>query len=110
MDGFTAGVLLQAANMGDNQDQVADLYKRLKEDEPLRIDEAMKAKVESLIGKRCKIKYTNYVGTIESFNDSLGGFYGGERFPYLVRIDEVNNGWKNVLFEYGEDQIMLIDE
>lgn len=108
MDKFTAGILLSAA-MNGGGDEVADLYKSLNDGAPKKIDQTMQEKVASLIGRRCRIKYTPYVGTIKGFNEALGGFYGGERFPYLVCIDEVQGGKKNVTFEYSEDQVELID-
>lgn len=65
-------------------------------------------------GKRVKVKSTSYTGTLIKLNESTQGFYPGSLFPFYVRIEttekENYNNAIGCVFEYGEDQVELIEE
>lgn len=108
MDGFTAGVLLQAAIEGNSPDQVADLYKSLKGTGDGPPSPQVVELVTSWIGKPCKVKHTSHLGVVHGVNTSSSGFYPGSRFPVYVKITE--SGMKDAVgsvFEYDLDQVEI---
>lgn len=108
-DGITAGLLLQAANNGASQEDVYKLYKDLQGNKDAPAPEVIEL-VTSWIGRACKIKHTSHTGIITDVNTSDCGFYPGGRYPAYVKITE--SGMKEAIgctFEYGLDQIELID-
>lgn len=106
MDGFTAQVLLSAALNGSSADRVADLYKDLSKGGGATPE--VEAQVRAMIGKRCRVKHTPYVGVVQAFNESRGGMYGGDRFPVIVAVDKCSDGKPHV-FEYGLEQVVVDD-
>lgn len=110
MDGFTAQVLLQAAMLNPADTRVADLYKAIKAKTPpdtgLSADQIA---AEALNGRRCTIKGTSYVGTVMGANKARGGFYGGERYPILVKVDKTCEG-RSATFEYDLDQVLILPQ
>lgn len=109
-DGVTAGLLLQAASNGASQDDVYKLYKDLQGDRDAPAPEVIEL-VTSWIGRKCKVKYTSHTGVVKGPNTSDRGFYPGGRFPVYVTITA--SGMENAVgstFEYGLDQVELIDE
>lgn len=102
----TGRLLLGALQNGAPPSALATLTKQLQGTGP---DPETAATVRAMIGKRCSIKHTSYVGTVEGLNEARGGFYGGDRFPVLVRVDKVLGGQTNVLFEYSLDQVLLLE-
>lgn len=109
MDGFTAGVLLQTAMNGSNSDDIYKIYKDLQEDKDALTPEVIEL-VNSWKDKTCNIKFTSHKGIIKGPNTSSYGFYPGGRYPVIVKI--IDSDMKKVIgktFEYGLDQIELID-
>lgn len=93
-------------------DSVKPLYEQLKpkSDEETKLEEVLtRIKTKFNIGDRVCIKHTCYIGIIHSFNEKLGGFYPGVRYPIHVKIIETqDNEWKRAIgnvFEYGEEQV-----
>ena len=108
-DGITAGMLLQAANNGSSHDDIYKLYKDLQGNKDAPTPEVIEL-VTSWIGRKCKIKYTSHTAIITGPNTSDCGFYPGGRFPVYVTITA--SGMEKAVgckFEYGLDQIELID-
>ena len=109
MDSFTAGILLSAAMQGTPNDKVADLYKDLK-GPASGLDPRVVDKAEGMKGTRVAINHTSYKGTVLGANRAVGGFYGGERYPVRVAIDETNSGSTGEVFEYGFDDLTVLEE
>ena len=104
MDAFTAGLLLGVSQ--SNPDLGARLYKDFQGPGSSHDDVA---RANAMAGRRCRITHSTYKGTVKGANLAQGGFYGGERYPVLVCIDETCDGNKNVTFEYSFDNVELID-
>lgn len=75
-----------------------------------------KTRTEFQIGTHVVIKNTGYTGKVVKYNENLGGFYPGVRYPVIVRIihsDSFEMKKQGVIgshFEYSTDQLELINE
>lgn len=111
IDSVSAGLLLQIAASPKNIDKAADLYKSFNKPEGGPSKEAI-AFFNANKGKKCSIKYTDYIGEIVKLNTSDGGFYPGNRFPIYVKILESTNGKYpeavGQVFEYDLPQIQTL--
>lgn len=110
MDGFTAGLLLSAVQRNPKDvDRIIDFGKGLKGPGPT---EDNIARAEAMKGRKCSIKDTCHTGaTVLGANTAKGGFADGGRYPVLVRIDTSGiEGAVGQVFEYGFDQVELIEE
>ena len=78
--------------------------------EEAQLQEVMtKAREAFAIGDTVFVKYTGYTGKVVGYNNSLGGFYPGIRFPVLVRITHADDPkWDDVVgsvYQYQLDQL-----
>lgn len=86
----------------------ADLKPSVSESEEL---EKILTEVKKMfaIGDRVYMKHTCYIGLVYGFNENLGGFYPGIRYPICVKIIESQDPkFSNVVgskFEYGAEQV-----
>ncbi len=102
MDSFTAGLLLQAVQKEPSSiDRIVDFGKSLK---GAGISPDMLKKVNAIKDKRCKVKGTTHVGYVVGPNMAKGGFYGGERYPVLVKVESTGD-----TFEYDFDQVEVTE-
>lgn len=73
-----------------------------------------KAKLDFPIGTKVKILNTDYIGEVDHYNESSGGFYPGYRYPIFVKItDCVTLKFKQFIgrtFQYSLDQLQIIDD
>jgi len=81
-----------------------------KEDEHILLEETIeKAKKKLSVGKTVRIIGTGYTGIVKGFNERLGGFYPGVRYPIFVKIiyskNEKFKEAEGQTFEYGIDQL-----
>lgn len=110
VDSFTASMFLKAVSTGGPAaiDAVADMYKQVtSNDEGPTKEQA--AAVNAMMNMRCKINYGSYTGTVIGLNSSTGGFYPGGRYPVIVKIDKTQDGATNQVFEYGLDEVILLE-
>lgn len=76
-----------------------------------QLDEVLtKARSTFAVGDIVNIKSAGYVGKVIGYNDSLGGFSPGVRYPVLVKIirnyTETNKDVVGSVFEYALDQLI----
>lgn len=71
-------------------------------------------KLSFKVGDKVEIKNTGYIGTIDSFNEKIGGFYPGVLYPFIIAITEVIGEDKfaaiGCKFEYSSEQVSHISE
>lgn len=92
-------------------------YKKLKEE--MRPENGEAAQLKSLlvqikkshpIGATVKINGTGYTGKIVSYNEKVGGFYPGIRYPIHVEIVKSKNPKfekaVGCVFEYTPEQVL----
>jgi hypothetical protein len=60
-------------------------------------------------GKKVKIRGTNHIGVVSRLNQSTHGMYNGLRYPIYVEILESRNGVTGSIFEYGIDQLEIME-
>ena len=89
--------------------QVADIFKEMR-DKAKALDPRLVEAADKLKDRRVGINNTDYTGTVIGANTSVGGFYSGDRYPVLVKIDKTNQGNEGVVFEYGFGDFHLIDD
>ena len=114
MDGFTAKVLLEAAQNnianGKSNDGIIDFAKALNKDAPNPPTQEVIDLVTSWIGKPCKVKYTTHRGVVHGVNRSAHGFYPGGRSPVYVKVTESTEPDSiGTIFEYGLDQVEVTE-
>jgi hypothetical protein len=87
-------------------DALKPLMKELKEpdgDEKMN-NEVTKAKELGFIeGVKAKLSHTPEIGEVVGYNEAVGGFYPGSRYPVLIKFERGT-------FEYSLDQLELVDE
>lgn len=105
-DAFTAGCIVNAASEGNN-DQLADLYKEMKNGGDSGPSDEARVFFEQHKGKPCKITGTSHEGIVHMLNESTAGFYPGSRAPIYVKI--TNGESAGDVFEYALDQV-AVDE
>jgi hypothetical protein len=105
-DGFTAGVLLSAAQNPSNHDSVYKLYKSLQNAGDAAPAPEIVSFIEAKIGMPCTIKLTSHKGIVKGVNMASCGFYPGSRYPVVVEItDSSMQEAIGEVFEYGLDQV-----
>jgi hypothetical protein len=63
------------------------------------------------IGMYVCVKDTTHIGIIESYNERLGGFYPGVRYPINIRVlYSTLSKAVGCVFEYAADQLIDVDE
>lgn len=93
-----------------------DMLKQLKKElQPQHDEEKLlegilhSVKQKFSVGQIVTIKDTGYTGVVTGFNECLGGFYPGVRYPIFVKItkSEDPNFERAVgcIFEYSENQV-----
>lgn len=119
MDGFTAGLLLQAATTGKEINSLIDLAKKL--DVPanftpcgsLDTPDKVRDFVNANVGANITFNNKDYTGTIHKYNESRGGFYCGLRYPMYVRITGTTSDKPcdavGYVYEYGVDEIATVN-
>jgi len=113
MDGFSAKCLLEMSR-SDN-DGAADLYKALKAaPDSGGPTEASRAFFKANEGRSCLINHTGYTGKLIELNESTGGFYPGECYPFYVEITGSSDpkflSAVGSVFEYDGDQLTILPE
>lgn len=109
-DGFTAGVLLAAAQNPNARDSVYDLYKSLQNAGDAAPAPEIVKFIEDRIGKPCKVKSTSHIGVVHGVNMASRGFYPGSRYPIFVKITESTHERAiGDVFEYELDQVEIQD-
>ncbi len=100
----------------ENDDQALALYKELQPEDGERAQlEKLLVEVRKAfpIGTVVDIMHTGYTGEVIKYNEALGGFYPGIRYPVKVKIIKKDPKCKhNVIgsvFEYTPDQLMRLD-
>lgn len=86
--------------------QLTPLYNEQEQLDSLLMD----ARKKFPIGAKVKILHTGYTGEVVSYNNRLGGFYPGVRYPVCVRITysekvEFRERAVGSIFEYGMEQL-----
>lgn len=105
--------LMQIALKHTNPSSFMDQFRCSNRDVQDSVAAAMKSFHE---GQSVKIKWTSYRGTITGFNTRTMGMYSGDRFPIIVKIEEVRNGDTvdpnhdaiGSIFEYSLDQVEAV--
>jgi len=91
-------------------DSVKPLLEELKpkQGEEALLEEVLTlAKAKFSIGDMVEVKGTSYIGRVHGFNERLGGFYPGVRYPVLVRI--IHNDDNSARFNYVDGCVFEYD-
>lgn len=106
LDSFTAATLVQAASKG-NVDEVVDMGKKLQSDVGGGPTSEARDFFAQHQNKKCKVTGTTHEGIIYRLNEATVGFYPGSRYPIKIKI--TNGQSAGTIFEYGLDQIEVIE-
>jgi len=67
-------------------------------------NEVAKAKELGFVpGAKAKLSHDAEVGEVVGYNEAVGGFYPGSKYPVLIKFERGT-------FEYGLEQLELVDE
>jgi hypothetical protein len=106
------GIGLGVEQLPTNEKQTEQLWDLLKPvfqemNDPKQKNETQSAITEAkrlgfVPGVRVKLINDDEIGEVEGYNQAVGGFYSGSRYPILVR-------WERGVFEYGVNDLELVE-